>query len=52
MPAGSVTVAELEKAVSDFKDPETGLSAAGHKQIRDLRVEGSAAALTLALSTH
>jgi len=52
MPAGSPTVADLEKAVADFKDPETGLSAAGHKQIRDLRVEGSAAALTLALSTH
>jgi ATP-binding protein involved in chromosome partitioning len=46
------TAAELQKAVIDFKDPETGLSAAGQKQIRDLAVAGTTASLTLALSTH
>jgi ATP-binding protein involved in chromosome partitioning len=46
------TIADLEKAVSDFKDPETGLAAAGQTQIRDLAISGSKASLTLALSTH
>src|SRR6266516_3053406 len=46
------TVADLQKAVADFKDPETGLSAAGQKQIRDLAISGTTASLTLALSTH
>jgi ATP-binding protein involved in chromosome partitioning len=52
MSAGSVTAAELEQALADFKDPETGLSAAGARQIRDVRVENNVASLTLALSTH
>src|SRR5262245_39094843 len=46
------TVADLQKALADFKDPETGLAAAGQKQIRDLNVSGTTASLTLALSTH
>jgi len=46
------TIADLEKTISDFKDPETGLAAAGQKQIRDLAISGSKASLTLALSTH
>jgi len=46
------TTAALQAAVADFKDPETGLSAVGQKQIRDLDVRGTTAALTLALSTH
>jgi ATP-binding protein involved in chromosome partitioning len=52
MPAGTPTVDDLQQAVSDFKDPETGLSAAGQKQIRDLAVADTTASLTLALSTH
>jgi ATP-binding protein involved in chromosome partitioning len=52
MSAGQVTSADLQKAVADFKDPETGLAATGQKQIRDLAVAGTTASLTLALSTH
>src|SRR5215813_12121113 len=46
------TVSDLQKALADFKDPETGLAAAGQKQIRDLEISGTTASLTLALSTH
>jgi ATP-binding protein involved in chromosome partitioning len=52
MSGGTHTVADLERAVADFKDPETGLAALGQKQIRDLNVSGATASLTLALSTH
>jgi ATP-binding protein involved in chromosome partitioning len=52
MSTGSITASDLQKAVADFKDPETGLSAAGQKQIRDFDVSGTTASLTLALSTH
>src|SRR5262245_30282112 len=52
MAAGSPTVDDLQKAVADFKDPETGLAASGQGQIRDLNVAGTTASLTLALSTH
>jgi len=48
----SLSVADLQKALADFKDPETGLAAAGQKQIRDLSVSGTTASMTLALSTH
>src|SRR5947207_2459554 len=48
----ALTVADLQKAVADFHDPETGLAAAGQRQIRDLMVSGTTASLTLALSTH
>src|SRR5437868_2167810 len=50
--ASALTLADLQKAVADFKDPETGLAAAGQKQIRDLAVSGTTASLALALSTH
>jgi ATP-binding protein involved in chromosome partitioning len=50
--SGSPTLSDLERAVADFKDPETGLPAAGQKQIRDLAIHGTTAALTLALTTH
>ena len=52
MAAGSPTLDDLQKAVADFKDPETGFAAVGQKQIRDLSVSGTTASLTLALSTH
>src|SRR5574342_679051 len=47
-----LTINDLQRAVADFKDPETGLSAAGNKQICDLALSGTCASLTLALSTH
>jgi ATP-binding protein involved in chromosome partitioning len=50
--SGSVTTANLQAAIADFKDPETGRPAAGMNQIRDLQVDGSTATLTLALTTH
>ncbi len=52
MPAGSLTVADLQAALADFKDPETGLAAASQKQIRDVAISGTTASLTLALTTH
>jgi ATP-binding protein involved in chromosome partitioning len=48
----ATTPAELEKALADFKDPETGLSLTGQKQVRDVNIQGTNASLTLALSTH
>jgi ATP-binding protein involved in chromosome partitioning len=52
MSAASPNVEDLQKAIADFKDPETGLPAAGQQQIRDLNVTGTTASLTLALTTH
>src|SRR6476646_1755019 len=46
------TTTDLEKALADFKDPETGLPISGQKQIRGLNISGTTASLTLALSTH
>lgn len=46
------TLSDLQKAIADFKDPETGLPAVGQGQIRDLDVSGNAASLTLALTSH
>lgn len=48
----AVDLAALEAAVADFKDPETGRPAAKLGQLRDLRVDGASASLTLALTTH
>lgn len=48
----SPDLAALEAAVADFKDPETGRPAAKMGQIRDLKLAGSQATLTLALTTH
>jgi ATP-binding protein involved in chromosome partitioning len=52
MAAGQVDVAALQSAIGDFPDPETGRSAASLAQVRDLKVEGDTASLTLALTTH
>jgi ATP-binding protein involved in chromosome partitioning len=48
----AATTDDLQKAVADFKDPETGLGALGQGQIRDFKVAGATASLTLALSSH
>ena len=50
--AASVSPAQLESALADFKDPETGREAAKMGQIRDLKIDGTTASLTLALTTH
>ncbi len=52
MAAGQVDIAALQSAIGDFPDPETGRSLASLSQIRDLKVEGDSASLTLALTTH
>src|SRR5204863_9598169 len=52
MAAGQVDIVALQSAVGDFPDPESGRSAASLSQIRDLKVEGDTASLTLALTTH
>src|SRR6476659_9182269 len=52
MDAGQVDIAALQSAIGDFSDPETGRSLASLSQIRDLKVEGDRASLTLALTTH
>lgn len=46
------SLAVLQTVLDEFKDPETGLSIVRQGQVRDLRVEGGTAALTLALATH
>jgi ATP-binding protein involved in chromosome partitioning len=48
----AVTVGQVEAALKDFKDPETGREALPMGQLRDLAVTGTAATLTLALTTH
>jgi ATP-binding protein involved in chromosome partitioning len=47
-----ISPAQVEAALADFKDPETGREALKLGQVRDIRVEGTAASLTLALATH
>ena len=48
----AVTVSQVEAALKDFKDPETGREALPMGQLRDLAVTGTTATLTLALTTH
>lgn len=50
--SGGLTQAAVEAVLDEFKDPETGLSIVRQGQVHDLVVDGNAAALTLALSTH
>ncbi len=52
MTDGHVTPAEIEAAVAQVLDPETGRSLLKLGQIRDVIVTGSDVSLTLALSTH
>jgi len=48
----AVTASQIEAALQDFKDPETGREALPMGQIRDIAASGSEASLTLALTTH
>ncbi len=52
MTDGPITRADVEAALADFKDPETGRSVLQLGQLRDVEVTGHAVSLTLALSTH
>ena len=52
MAAGQVDIAALQSAIGDFPDPETGRGALSLSQIRNLKVDGDKASLTLALTSH
>jgi len=47
-----LTREDIEKALADVKDPETGRGALQQQQIRDVQVTGDVASLTLAMTTH
>src|SRR5262245_21875653 len=48
----AITPGQLQTAVKDFKDPETGREALPMGQLRDFAVQGTVASLTLALTSH
>ncbi len=50
--ADAVSAADIERALAQFKDPETGRSVAEAGQVRDIKLEDGRLSLTLALSTH
>lgn len=52
MATGPVSLIDVEKALADFKDPESGRSALQMKQIQNIEVSDNQASLTLALTTH
>ncbi|MGV3604897.1 MAG: Mrp/NBP35 family ATP-binding protein [Planctomycetaceae bacterium] len=52
MSADTLSLAALQAAASDFKDPETGRSVVQTKQLADLRLEGTTAVATLLLTSH
>lgn len=52
MTDGALTRADVEAALANFKDPETGGGVLQLGQLRDVEVTGRAVSLTLALSTH
>jgi ATP-binding protein involved in chromosome partitioning len=47
-----MTTSDIEAALADLKDPETGRSVTKQGQVNDVRIEGDRLSLTLALSTH
>ncbi|MHB0956431.1 MAG: Mrp/NBP35 family ATP-binding protein [Pirellulaceae bacterium] len=52
MAADPLTPTDVQRALREFQDPETGRSAVQLEQIRDIHVHDGTVALTLALSTH
>ncbi len=52
MAAGPLTKSDIETALQEFKDPETGRSVVQTEQVRDIQVGDSSVSLTLALTTH
>ena len=51
MPPDSLTAADVTRVLADFQDPETGRPVTELDQVRDVRVDGRRASLTLALTT-
>jgi len=47
-----LTAADVEAALADLKDPETGRSVVKTGQVSDVRIEADRLSLTLALTTH
>ena len=52
MAEGQISVADIEAALADVKDPESGRNALKTEQIKDIQIEPDAVRLTLALTTH
>ncbi len=52
MQQGHVDSAAVMTALADFADPETGRGVVEMEQVRDVRLDGPALSLTLALTTH
>ena len=52
MTADSSAIEQVQAALADFPDPETGRSALKLEQIRDIAINGEELSLTLALTTH
>ncbi|HEX4146139.1 MAG TPA: Mrp/NBP35 family ATP-binding protein [Pirellulales bacterium] len=44
--------ADIERALADFADPETGRGVIENAQVRDLKIDGPRVSLGLALTTH
>jgi ATP-binding protein involved in chromosome partitioning len=52
MAEGPIAVADVEAALADIKDPETGRELVKMQQIKDIHVDNDAIRLTLALTSH
>ncbi len=48
----ALTAAEIEKALSNFHDPESGQNVVQQEQVKDIQVDGDRVSFTLALTTH
>ena len=48
----SPSLAQVEKVLEQFRDPETGRSVRQQKQVRDVQLEGNQLRFTLALTSH
>lgn len=51
MAAGQLSIADVERVLAEFKDPETGRSAQQLGQIGDVQLNGDTLSLTLGLTT-
>jgi ATP-binding protein involved in chromosome partitioning len=52
MAEGQIGVSDIEAALADVKDPESGREALKTQQIKDIRIEDDSVRLTLALTSH
>ncbi len=48
----TLAAADIEKALADFPDPETGQNVVQQGQVKDIQVDGANVTFTLALTTH